>query len=125
DQLVWAHVESRARAGSDQVAERRAPVALALTLSWESCGGDHLGVWATHGRGPPDVVEVSVREDEMTDRHVVLQAKVGDRGQHAVRAGARVDGDESCACLDEREVAKVIGLSDLHVRSRTKRPRRR
>ena len=99
-------------------------MALPLRFGGESCGGDDLGVWATHGRGPADVIEVSVREDEVTDGRLALQAKIGHRGQYAVRAGPRVDRDESRACLDEREVAKVVGLGDVHARCGTERARR-
>ena len=99
-------------------------MALPLRLGGESRGGDDLGVRAAHGHGPADVVEKSMREDEMADGRMVLQAKVGHRGQHAVRAGARVDGDDSRACLDEREVAEVIGLGDVHVRRGMERARR-
>ena len=60
-------------------------------------------------------------EDEATDGRLVLQAKIGHRVPYAVRAGARVDGDESRAGLDEREVAEVIGLGDVHVRRGTER----
>jgi hypothetical protein len=77
-----------------------------------------MWVRAAHSRGPADVVEVSVREYEVTDRPMILQAEVGHCCQHAVRAGARVDGDDTRARLDEREVAEVIGLGDVHVRRR-------
>jgi hypothetical protein len=100
-------------------------VAQPVRLGRESCGGDDLGARATHGRGPAGVVEVSVREDEVTDRRMIRQAKIGHCGPHAVRAGTRVDGDDSRACLDEREVAEVIGLGDVHVRHRTEPGRHR
>jgi predicted DNA-binding transcriptional regulator AlpA len=96
-------------------------MALPLRFGRESRRGDDLGAWAAHGRSPADVVEVSVREDEMTDRRMILQAKIGHCGQHAVRTGTRVDGDDSRACLDEREVTKVIGLGDVHIRRRIER----
>jgi hypothetical protein len=100
-------------------------VAQPVRLGRESRGRDDLGVRPAHGRGPAGVVEVSVREDEVTDRRLAGQAKIGHCGPHAVRAGARVDGDDSRAGLDEREVAEVIGLGDVHVRRRIERARRR
>ena len=99
-------------------------MALPLRLGRESRGGDDLGVRAAHGRGPADVVEVSVGEDEVADGRMVLQAKIGHGGQHAVGAGTRVDGDGSGAGLDEREVAEVVAEGDVHVRRRAEHTRR-
>ena len=94
-----------------------------LGFSRELCGRDDLGVRAKQGRRPADVVEVSVSEDEVTDGRLVLQAQIGHCGQDPVRACTRVDGDDSRGCLDEREVAEVVGLGDMHVRRGADRAR--
>src|SRR4029077_6970837 len=98
---------------------------LPLRLGRESRGGDDLGVRPAQGLAAAGVVEVSVGEDEVTDRRMVRQAKIGHRGPHAVRADPRVDGDDSGACLDEREVAEVVAEGDVHVRRGTERARHR
>jgi hypothetical protein len=81
-------------------------------------------VAAAHGLAAAGVVGVGVGEDEVTDRRLLRQAKIGHRGQRAVRAGAGVDGDDSRARLDEREVAEVVAEGDVHVRCGVERARR-
>src|SRR5712691_3991101 len=108
DQPVRLHVEGGAGAGvfeylgSGQVAERgERYMALPLRLGGKSRGGDDLGARPAHGVAAAGVVEVGVGEDEVADRRLVGQAEIGHGGPHAVRAGRRVDGDESGAGLDE------------------------
>ena len=62
-----------------------------------------------------------MREDEVTDGRIVVKTEIRPCGQYAVRAGAGVDGDDSRARLDEREVADVVGLGDVRGGRRAER----
>src|SRR5580704_7099357 len=95
---------------------RDPPVALPFRFSREPCGGNDTGVRSTKGGTPADVVEMSMRENDVADGRTILQAEIGHCRQDAIRTRAGVDGDYPFARLNEREVAKVIGLGDVHVR---------
>src|SRR6266536_1893911 len=100
----------QAAAFAEEPAERQGAAALASEFLGESGVRDDLCARPAQRVDPADVVEVSVGEDEMRDLLVIRESQPGEGRADPRRGASGVDGDDSRAGADKREVGEVMAL---------------
>jgi hypothetical protein len=97
---------------------------LLLQLAREGGLGEHLRAGPAHRADAADVVKMPVGEDQVGDRLAGRKPDLPERGGHPRRRRSGVDRHHAVAGRDDREVAEVVALSDVHAGFRPPDPGR-